>query len=90
MTEQLLTQQLESPSGTGRVEPRSPQPAPHPSTEMGCSLWTNPFSLGNLGVLTALAGASAPSLAGARMRPHERGSHSRAAMTAEYGGGRAA
>ena len=23
MTEQLLTQQLESPSGTGRVEPRS-------------------------------------------------------------------
>ena len=49
MTEQLLTQQLESPSGTGRVEPRSPQPAPHPSTEMGCSLWTNPFSLGILG-----------------------------------------
>ena len=35
MTEQLLAQQLESPSGTGRVDPGSPQLAPHPTNRRG-------------------------------------------------------
>jgi hypothetical protein len=48
VTEQLLAQQLESPSGTGRVDPGSPQPAPHPKPRMGYPLLTFPFSLGNL------------------------------------------
>ncbi len=45
MTEQLLTQQLESPSGTGRVEPRVTQPDSPLTPTMGPSRWTNPFSL---------------------------------------------
>lgn len=37
MTEQLLQQQLESPSGTGRVEPRSNhQPDSNPDHRTGC------------------------------------------------------
>jgi len=35
VTEQLLAQQLESPSGTGRVDPGSPQPCTHPTNRRG-------------------------------------------------------
>jgi hypothetical protein len=48
VTEKLLAQHLESPSGTGRVEPRSLHTAPPPPTSAGWSLWTNPFSLGTM------------------------------------------
>jgi hypothetical protein len=45
VTEQLLTQQLESPSGTGRVEPRSEtQPVSYRHQRAGCSS-ADPFSL---------------------------------------------
>ena len=45
MTEQLLQQQLESPSGTGRVEPRpETQPVSYRHQQTGCQP-ANPFSL---------------------------------------------
>ena len=42
MTEQLLSQQLESPSGTGRVEPRSQISLPaRTSNKRGCKPHTH-------------------------------------------------
>ena len=49
MTEQLLTQQLESPSGTGRDEPRSPQPAPPPIYRNGMLTLDKPILTGHSG-----------------------------------------
>ena len=51
MTEQLLTQQLESPSGTGRDEPRSPQPAPPPIYRNGMLALDKPILTGQSGRL---------------------------------------
>ena len=49
MTEQLLSQQLESPSGTGRVEPRSQISLAAPAlNERDTNTPTNPFSLASL------------------------------------------
>lgn len=48
MTEQLLTQQLESPSGTGRAEPRSKtQPVSYRHQRTGHQS-ADPFSLADL------------------------------------------
>ncbi len=51
MTEPLLLQQLESPSGTGRDEPRSQISLPVPnSNKRGCKP-AHPFSLADMSVL---------------------------------------
>ena len=46
LTEELFAQHLESPSGTGRVDPVSSQHALPAKHHRGYSHWTNPFSLG--------------------------------------------
>ena len=51
-----LAQQLESPSGTGRVDPVFITACTPRRTPRGYSHWTNPFSLGNLCALQAWGG----------------------------------
>ena len=48
MTEQLLEQQFESPSGTGRVEPRSQIRLSGPATNERDTTEPTPFSLADL------------------------------------------
>ena len=52
MTEQLLQQQLESPSGTGRVEPRSDRQPDSPRHQrMGCQP-ADPILTGRYGAVS--------------------------------------
>ena len=52
MTEQLLAQQLESPSGTGRVEPRSQISLTAPAiNERDTNQPAHPFSLADMACL---------------------------------------
>ena len=64
MTEQLLSQQLESPSGTGRVEPRSQISLTSPANdERDTGEPANPFSLADMAPL--LPGEVSDSVGGA-------------------------
>ena len=66
MTEQLLTQQLESPSGTGRVEPRSKtQPVSYRHQQTGCQP-AHPFSLADLALGHTASGNGRPAELGRR------------------------
>ena len=64
MTEQLLAQQLESPSGTGRVEPRSQISLTAPAlSERDTNKPTPPFSLAVMHYFVKSRDSSAPVLA---------------------------